>query len=203
MSINNQTDAALEVENVQNETVAEDAYPTASERPQPETNRGCLKSWLVRFVVGVIVLLMAVGVIGRVVYGQARADWDKPLEVKPYPSMNLILQEEGDSRDFRRYVQRTTAADLNRLWSEAEEFFDQQLDRCNKQYGTTEKGELNQHLYTDCFEERTHNFLGFVQYAHVRIYPGTVYASYECQGSTTSECLNPALIVDITRNWGE
>jgi hypothetical protein len=127
--------------------------------------------------------------VGIIVYLEARDSWSRPLEIEAYPEANRIAVVENEGSDFQRFVQRVEAStDTATLMEDIENHYNRQMDNCMKNYEDVVIGEaedtsqiIQRHVRTDCYKEKTHNILGFIQFAHVAIYPGTVFISYACE----------------------
>jgi hypothetical protein len=135
--------------------------------------------WWVRGVIGVVILVIAFGVIGQVVYQEAKEEWSEPISLEHYAALNQTRYEESGDSDRRLFIFTVDSVeDQTQAMEEIERFYSSQLEQCERMYEFVDNTEI--YSRSVCSETHSHDLLGFVRYVQVTIDRGNSYQSYQC-----------------------
>lgn len=177
-------------ENAETESAPEVPVQDWSEvQPNPDTETGekdqeekigsSAGRWWVRGVIGVVILVIAFGVIGQVVYQEAKEEWSEPISLEHYAALNQTRYEESSDSDRRLFIYTVDSVeDQTEAMEEIERFYSSQLEQCERMYEFEDNTET--YSRSVCSETHTHDLLGFVRYVQVTIDRGNSYQSYQC-----------------------
>jgi hypothetical protein len=159
---------------------------------------GCLNSWFGRIVIGAI----AIGIIGVIIavvaYMDVKSDRGKPLEISPYAGLREpIVSPLDENRQQLQYQQVYDNFTLENV-REIEAHYSRQADKCTRlsDQPANDLGQVDiatTHTII-CEMDRSSDFFGFVQGAHIEI--------HFSRDLDTGE-LNGRVDVTVTQWWTE
>lgn len=194
--------------------------------PPSETPQRPLVGCWIRVFIGIFVLVVISIIAAVFAYQDARDSWGQPLEIENYSNMSLITASQTDTSDVQRFLIRAeSSGEVQRIMETVESHYTRQMDRCDRSYECiplnpdsnaclfsepSPNEVVLKHTRTNCYKERTHEMLGFVQYVRVQIYEGTLFRDTECETAWNvcktdlNTCLDPTILPeDATISDGE
>jgi hypothetical protein len=151
--------------------------------------QGCLDSWVVRIVGGVILIGLLVTLIGFVAYSDTRNDRSQPIDIEHYPGIEMVSERvisNGISvEEHVGYYENMSST----LLTDIEAYYQRQLDTC---FRLSEDLSDPAAFHTIiCEIDRSHDWLGFTQVARLEIRP-----ERDNSGDWTGE-----LVVKVDQVW--
>ena len=143
--------------------------PEDVEEEEVRGRNGCLDSWVLRITLGVFVVIGIGLLIAFITYMDTRADRSHPIEILHYPGITVV-NENSFSAGQSRVEYRGTFENMGpSLLTDIEAHYQRQMDRCFRL--SEDLNDPTVFHTVVCEKDRSHDWLGFTQFARVEIRP--------------------------------
>lgn len=144
----------------------------AQEESQPVAQPNAVQksggpNWFFRISLGILGVLILAIIVGVIAYNEVKSDRSKPLDIKPYPGMERQLDEEITDGVGHQYYQGFYEGLTPDRLADIEKHYRDQMDSCVRLW----QFDPEQFHTIVCDKDRSHNVLGFTQFARLRIQP--------------------------------
>lgn len=140
------------------------------DEPQPQATVAESKggpNWFFRISLGILGVIVLAIIVAFIAYNEVKSDRSKPLDIKPYPGMEKKVDDRLADGIGHQYYQGFYAGLTPDRMAEIEKHYRRQMDSCVRLY----QYDPNQFHTIVCDKDRSHNLLGFTQFARIRIQP--------------------------------
>lgn len=124
-------------------------------------------NWFLRISLGILGFIILAIIVGFIAYNEVKSDRSKALDIKPYPGMEKKVDEVVTDGIGHQYYQGFYEGLTPSRMGDIEKHYREQMDSCVRlwQYNP------DQYHTIVCDKDRSHDVLGFTQFARVRIQP--------------------------------
>ncbi|MCB9437222.1 MAG: hypothetical protein H6673_09560 [Anaerolineales bacterium] len=124
-------------------------------------------NWFFRIALGILGVLVLSIIVAFIAYNEVKSDRSKPLDIKPYPGMEIQIDEQITGGVGHQYYQGFYEGLTPDRLADIEKHYRDQMDSCVRLW----QFDPEQFHTIVCDKDRSHNVLGFTQFARLRIQP--------------------------------